>query len=160
MRSIIVSDICLLLCNLNFIFNSQTSEKLLCNDSLSKDTFLGNLTITFAQKHNPIILDNPEWFRIFCCVDVYVYIYFFIFTIYVTLTKTWFKYNTLMSLGIGSFIFQRIYYYIVLTTHPKQPSYELVFYATELPYDINAYLVLYKIITAKAQIPQIIFKND
>ncbi len=159
MRSTIILDTCLVLCNLHFIFNSQTTEKLLCDNSLSKDTFLGNLTITFAQKHNPIILDNPEWFRIFCCVDVYVYIYFFIFTIYVTLTRSWFRYNTLISLGIGSFFFQRIYYYVVLTTHPRQPSYEFLFFATELPYDINACLVMYKIITAKARPKNILKEN-
>ena len=71
-----VSNILLVVFNSYFIFNVLVPQRLLCFDTLSKDVFFGNVVIDFAEKHNPIVLDNPEWFRLHNCSDVYFFIYY------------------------------------------------------------------------------------
>lgn len=154
-----VSDIFIIMSNCYFIFNVLVPERMMCFDTLSRELPFGNLVIDFAEKHNPIVLDNPEWFRVLCCSDVYFYIYYYIFTIYVTITNTWFKYKNINLLALGGMFFARGYYYAMLTNHKNLPSGALEQVGSEIPYDISTIIVLYNTLTAKRYVTMKIEKK-
>ena len=146
------SDIFLIMSNCYFVFNAVVPQRLLCFDTLSKDAFFGNVVIDFAEKHNPVVLDNPEWFRVQNCADVYFFLYYYIFTIYVTITNTWFKYKNINLLALGGIFYARGYYYVMLTSHKNLPSGALEQVGSEILYDISTMIVLYNTLTAKQHV--------
>jgi len=150
----LLSDTVLILCNIYFIFNVLGIETIICSSTLTRDTFLGNLAINFAEEHNYLLIDMPNWMRILNCYDVYVNVNLFLLTIYVILTNSWLKYKSILLLGSGGIIFSRLYYCVLLYQYPKQPSYELAFFASEIPYDIGLALLLYKTLTATHKLEQ------
>ena len=156
LRTTILSDTFLVLCNVYFIFNGYLDYRY-CNAPLSRDNIFGTLVLDFCEKHHPPVCDRPEWMRIMCCFDGYFFIHLYFLMIYIIITDSWFKYKSLILFNLGAYYFSQIFYYIMLHSYPKSPSYALEWYASEMPYNLALVLVLYKTITAKVPL---VIKNS
>ena len=138
-----ILDAYIIMCNLYFLFNAHIAYRY-CNAPPSEDNFFDSLLLDFCEKHSQALCDRPEWLRIQCCIDGYYYSWCYLFLIYLSITNTWYKYKKFILFNLGTYVYSLVFYYIMLYTYHKPPSYDLEWYASEFPYHSVLLLVLYK----------------